>query len=368
MLGRALAASLLGAYAGSKLSTRGITNRAAHKHVRRRRSSGHHVALTPKVPAPQISASPDAGLMTLPASPVAGYLAAAAGHVANEEDLDAALIKAALEGDEERVRMLVAGGADLNAKGRAQWTPLVAGEAPAASGGDNTGMADALFGEGAVSAGDADGQGWTALMTATIEGHVEVVRVLLELGAEVDVESKKGWTALRFAVSMDEAGILRLLLAAGADANVADGEGATALMQAARENSEESLKALLGAGWGRGADPLLKDSRRRTALTIAQGLGHTNIVRLLKEAEAKAAGESPAPAFTYRVIKVPRDQGYGSAARYNAIPVGAVLPQGWEETGREGNEEECLYYAWRSNVDVQTESGVWLGYGNQSSA
>jgi uncharacterized protein YbdZ (MbtH family) len=125
-----------------------------------------------------------------------------------------------------------------------------------------------------------------------------------------------------------------------------------------------------------GADPRVKDRDRQTALMIAQRQGHTRVIKLLKAAEAKAADELKAPVNipleaskasdkTHRVIKVLRDHGYGSMARYNAIPLGAALPVGCEETGREGNEEECLDYAWRSSIDVQPKLAGLLGLGEK---
>jgi excisionase family DNA binding protein len=62
-------------------------------------------------------------------------------------------------------------------------------------------------------------------------------------------------------------------------------------MQAAGENIEESLKVLLDAG----ADARLKDHKEQTALMIAQKQGHTEIVKLLKQSEAKTSADIDAP-------------------------------------------------------------------------
>jgi ankyrin repeat protein len=364
ILGQALGCACLGAYLGSRLYRRNVTNRSANKRVKRKRAS---VAVKDAQPLP---ASKDlavpllASAKTTRSSQSVRSGLEAIEPAAHVDLLNAALIAAVKAGDLNRIERLIADGADVNAKSRDQWSPLTTG-----SPGSELELVETLFGEGAIKTNSLAGQGWTPLMIATIEGHREVVCALLEGGAEVNAESNRGWTALRFAVSMDETEILRLLLVAGADANLTDHEGTTALMQAAGENSVESLKALLDAG----ADPLVKDRSLQTALTLAQKEGHTNVIKLLKGAEAKAPNKLKAPADiadeasracdkTHRVIKVLRDHGYGSMARYNAIPLGAALPFGCEETGREGNEEECLDYAWRSSIDVQPKLAGLLGF------
>jgi ankyrin repeat protein len=363
VLGESLIFACLGAYVGSKLSLRNVINRSASKRVKRKRSS-RAVKGSQNILAPKGLALRRADATTRLSNQSAVSVAEALEPTAHVHLLNSSLIEAVKAGDLNRINRLIADGADVNAKSREQWNPLLMGSLSG-----EIEMVETLFGEGAIQQDASAGQGWTPLMIATIEGRRGIASALLEHGAEVDAENNKGWTALRFAVSMDETDILRLLLAAGADANLADHDGTTALMQAATENSVECLKLLLQAG---GADPRLQDIDRQRALIIAQRQGHTYIIKLLKEAEAEDADDLKAPAHTpleveeasaktHRVIKVLRDRGYGSMARYNAIPLGAALPSGCEETGREGNEEECLDYAWRSSIDVQPKLAGLLG-------
>jgi ankyrin repeat protein len=348
----------LGAYVGSKLSVRKIADRSAHRQANRSRlhGNGNRTRSGPalrELAAPASSVKAISGLV----EPLQAVELAAHG-----DGLDAALFKAVQEGDLKRVKLLVAEGADVNAESRERLLPLTI-----AAQGFDIEMARTLFGQGAALDGVS---GWTALMVACVEGHVEIVRALLEQGAEVSARNNEGWSALRFAVSMDETEILRLLLDAGADANIKDHQSQTALMQAAGENSRESLKALLKAG----ADPHLKDRNQQTALRIAQRQGHTEIIKLLKEAEAQAStrfeaplrilydGKSKVTDKTHRVIRKCRDPYYGLIDRYDVILMGAALPSGHEETGHEGNEEECRDYAWRSNIDEPSELGWWLEF------
>lgn len=270
---KALSFACLGAFVGSKLSVRKVANRFENRNrLNRNRSRAQKSLVLTKPSALTTSGTP---LLLNPGFSEPAREIEASAH---SEDLNAALIKAAQEGDINRVELLIASGAEVNAKSLDQWTPLMIEPHDA-----DVEMVKTLFGEGS-GLNTHGGQGWTALMIATIEGHVEVVSALLEHGAQVSTEKTKGWTALRFAVSMDETNILRVLLDAGADTDIADHEGKTALMQAAGENSLESLKALLDAG----ANSDIQDRNGQTALMIARKQEHTNIIELLKEAEAKA--------------------------------------------------------------------------------
>lgn len=245
----------VGAYAGSKLSVRKLVNRSTHRRELKR-------GRTRSIPVSKESATPTKAVEA----------------VSNLQDLNAALTNAVQEGDIDKIRLLIADGADVNARSDNQWTPQVI-----AALGFDTEAIKTMFGQGATMS--EVGLGWTALMIATIEGRLEVVSTLLEHGAEVNAQNDQGWTALRFAVSMDDAEILRVLLDAGADANIPDQEGKTALMQAASENMLESLKILLNAG----ALPQVKDHAGQTALMIAEAQCHTEIVKLLEEGDASNA-------------------------------------------------------------------------------
>lgn len=71
------------------------------------------------------------------------------------------------------------------------------------------------------------------LHTAAEEGHVEIVRLLLEAGANVEGHEEDGWTALMDASSAGHLSIVQLLVEQGADVN-AWSQGETSLMLAAR--------------------------------------------------------------------------------------------------------------------------------------
>jgi predicted small secreted protein len=74
--------------------------------------------------------------------------------------------------------------------------------------------------------------GVTALMLASIGGHTETVKVLLENSANVNLKTKKGATALMMAVRGGYIEIIKNLLEKGAEVSVTDDSGKTALYYA----------------------------------------------------------------------------------------------------------------------------------------
>ena len=71
--------------------------------------------------------------------------------------------------------------------------------------------------------------GSTLLAIAALMGHTEVVAVLLEHGADVNVNSRDGGTALHAAAFLGRADTVKLLLEKGADATLKNGMGSPAI-------------------------------------------------------------------------------------------------------------------------------------------
>jgi ankyrin repeat protein len=93
--------------------------------------------------------------------------------------------------------------------------------------------------------------GATALMWAVASVHPEVVRVLVEGGADVHVSSHKGFTPLLFAAINGDVGTAAILLAAGARVNDRGSDGTHALPLAIVNQQDRFALFLLE----RGADP-----------------------------------------------------------------------------------------------------------------
>lgn len=129
-----------------------------------------------------------------------------------------------------------------------------------------------------------DAKDLTALMHACHLGKAKgsaAAMMLIEAGADVrHVRRSDGMTALKFAVNDCPPEVLRTLIEKGADVDGPAGAGMTALMLAARVNNVESLRVLVESGadlsipctipWagGRTAEGLAEMEKKRAAHTF----------------------------------------------------------------------------------------------------
>lgn len=137
----------------------------------------------------------------------------------------------------------------------------------------------------------SDHQGQTPLTLASRQGHVNVLRVLVEWVKRQEPEivarmmehvDSEGWTALRSAAWGGHSQAVRLLLEAGADVDGCDGEGRTAVRAAAWGGHEETVLTLLDYG----ARVDKADSKGRTPLIAAAYMGHHEAVEILLDHNA----------------------------------------------------------------------------------
>ena len=146
-------------------------------------------------------------------------------------------------------RLLIEEGADVNAKDATEQSGYLI---PTADG--SLELLELMLAHG----GDVrslDSYRGTGLIRAADRGHVEIVRRLLETEIEVDHVNRLGWTALLEAIILGDGGarhmqIVRLLVDAGANVNLADGNGVTPLEHARRQGFEE-IESILEAAGGR---------------------------------------------------------------------------------------------------------------------
>jgi hypothetical protein len=127
--------------------------------------------------------------------------------------------------------------------------------------------------------------GTTALLAAAGQGRVEVVRLLLERGADVNARSG-GWTPLPLALSSGVSPeIARLLVAHGANVNAREPDlQRTALMIAAVSGELELVRDILD----KGAEVNALDADGKTALDVA---GNPAITALLHAHGAQRSTE-----------------------------------------------------------------------------
>ncbi|XP_072301374.1 uncharacterized protein ankrd50l [Eucyclogobius newberryi] len=170
----------------------------------------------------------------------------------------------------------------------------------------------------------SDKQGQTPLTLASRQGHVQVLKVLLDwakkqenetaarMMEQVDVE---GWTALRSGAWGGHIEAVRLLLDARADVDGCDGEGRTALRAAAWGGHEEIVRILLEYG----ADFDKADCNGRTPLIAAAYMGHQETVEILLDhgAQVNFADGDGRTALSVAALCVPTAagvKGYGEVA------------------------------------------------------
>ncbi|CAG9828438.1 unnamed protein product [Diabrotica balteata] len=125
--------------------------------------------------------------------------------------------------------------------------------------------------------------GYTSVMLVSLaevrsQTHANVVRRLFQL-ADVNIRAKEhGQTALMLAVSHNRLNMVKMLLEAGADINIQDEDGSTALMCGAEHGHIEIVKHFLSQP---DCNSTIIDMDGSTALAIAMEAGHRHIGVLL---------------------------------------------------------------------------------------
>jgi serine/threonine-protein phosphatase 6 regulatory ankyrin repeat subunit B len=158
----------------------------------------------------------------------------------DEEEDGTPLVVAAEHGHAGVVRLLLKGGADVNASDYSDVTALQY----AAEGGHEE-VVPVLLSHGA----DINRKGFygsTALIRASYHGHLNIVRQLLQhtAGCGLDEKDDLGRTALRWACGLGHVEVARYLLLAGTDHTIADTDGETP-RQAAEPSGNSACVPLL---------------------------------------------------------------------------------------------------------------------------
>ena len=140
-----------------------------------------------------------------------------------------------------------------------------------------------------------DGQ--TALFLASHKGHLGIVKLLLKYNADPNLCRDDGTTPLYVACQEGHTEIVSLLLKCNANPNTATVDGwHTPLMVASCHGYQTITEQLLSHE----ADPNMKDSRGKTAFTIAKSFGHEKVAHRLVQVtetvvEATIDQSTPAP-------------------------------------------------------------------------
>jgi ankyrin repeat protein len=189
------------------------------------------------------------------------------------------------------VRMLLAGGADPNAKG-----------------------------------------GWPPLVVAAEHGDNDLIRFLLENGADINAKNERGMTALSRAIYDGNIDTAKLLLAKGADLESRDSSDDTPLIHAASQN-RDIVRELLD----RGAKPNVRNENLETPLMLAYSVA--NVLALLEHgAELEAKDQKGLTALMHAVL------------HRNTKGVRVLLEKGADVNARTPGGETALSIARHSNI------------------
>jgi ankyrin repeat protein len=202
------------------------------------------------------------------------------------------------------VETLLAAGADVNARNKSGETPLnnryvlLMINNPRNNSEEKLRIIRKLLDAGANPNIPAD-DGTTPLMRASLmavqapdENVFRLVKMLLEVGADVSLKDVNEMTALHWWIDSGKAEVIRLLLEAGTNPNDADKEGMTPLMWAVVMHPRNGTvpEALIEGG----ADVNAKTKEDSTALSMAAALGKTEPVAILLKAGASAKTDAGA--------------------------------------------------------------------------
>ena len=116
----------------------------------------------------------------------------------------------------------------------------------------------------------------SALMLASIKGHLELVKQLIAKDADVN---KTGWTPLHYAASGAKKEVMQVLLEHDAYIDAESPNRSTPLMMAAMYANAECVRMLLEAG----ADPTLKNDQGLNAADFARRVGREDSTALIEQ-------------------------------------------------------------------------------------
>jgi len=110
-----------------------------------------------------------------------------------------------------------------------------------------------------------------------MQGHKDMVGLLIDRGANIDATNQDGWTPLRYAIFHDKKEVVEALIARGADVNIKAKKGETPLFFAMERGKQDIALLLIDAG----ADIYAKADRGETLLHRAALLGQCEVAKAL---------------------------------------------------------------------------------------
>eukprot|EP00079_Xenopus_tropicalis_P039273 XP_017953044.1 PREDICTED: caskin-1 isoform X3 [Xenopus tropicalis] len=136
-----------------------------------------------------------------------------------------------------------------------------------------------------------DTDGFSALHHAALSGNTELISLLLEAQAAVDIKDNKGMRPLHYAAWQGKKEPMKLLLKSGSAVNIPSDEGQIPLHQAAQHGHYDVSEMLLQHQ----SNPCIMDISGKTPLDLACEFGRVGVVQLLLNSNMCAALLEPKP-------------------------------------------------------------------------
>ncbi|MCO5195624.1 MAG: alpha/beta fold hydrolase [Anaerolineae bacterium] len=197
------------------------------------------------------------------------------------------LIGAAYQNHLEVARELIDAGADVNVRDASQQSAYLIST--------SEGYLELL--QLTLTAGadvhSLDSFNGTGLIRAADRGHVEIIEELLKTDIKIDHVNRLGWTALLEAIILGDGGprhteVVRLLVEAGADVHLADSNGQTPLEHARRRGFEQIVK-------------ILEEASRSTGNASALDLVSAAPQATVLQTAVAVPSETPHPLLSYTI-------------------------------------------------------------------
>jgi ankyrin repeat protein len=272
-------------------------------------------------------------MKAFPAYLLALVLTALVAGAARADETD--IHTAARNGDATQVEQLLESGADVNGADDRGFTPLLW----AVYGGFRD-VVELLIERGADVAYEHPAFGSAAALAFHMEcqkGQSGMTELLVSRGAGFDPDGvgPRGLNRLRVAVMLGSTDMVRWLIERGADVNApSPKDGRAALLWAAQKGHIDIVDALIGAG----ADVNAGDAVGIVPLQWASENGHTDVVRILVESGA-------------RVDRREAESGQGLMHRvsiYGHVEIARLLlSRGADPVGKDAAGRAPVYYACR---------------------
>jgi ankyrin repeat protein len=262
-------------------------------------------------------------------------------------------VQSADKGDLKAVQLFLEAGIDVNSQDATGSTALMV-----AAREGRIDVVNKLL-EQKLNLNTQDKQGETALMLAAANDHADIVKLLLKKNADPNIQDLSGWSALMKAVYQGDTAsvealvaqshqevnrallvaaltghkeVVKVLLDNGAEVDTRADDGRTPLMLAAARGDNDLVAALLAAG----ADPTLVDKSGATAAALASAKGYNDLANRLQ----KSSPTAPAPTTRAGATNPLSGQAAGSPEPAGAIsnkdflrpPAAGSVPDSSEQT------------------------------------